>query len=214
MFKPVNNHFQAGQLNHVPTSYPGSFLRSLCPPTRLTMFKPVNNHVQAGQLNHRQKHAVRFYVCTRYLHAHMYKYHSLLTLSHPEALHWRVKSSGIRQSKITKVVVLAGLGNKRLTSCTNDITSPSCYLSWLSQPGSNLLHWRTMNAGHTRLVGTTCNKSDIIARSNMSMSVWSHLMKHNIQIFDVASQSSIHIAMNKKCDLLDIEIHIDFNMYQ
>ena len=39
-------------------------------------------------------------------------------------------------------------------------------------------------------------------------------MKHNIQIFDVASQSSIHIAMNKKCDLLDIEIHIDFNMYQ
>ena len=37
-----------------------------------------------------------------------------LTLSHPEALHWQVKSSGIRQSKITKGMVLAGLGEERL----------------------------------------------------------------------------------------------------
>ena len=64
-----------------------------------------------------------------------------------------------------------------------------------------------MYADHTRLVGTTCSKSDVIARSNMSLSVWSHLMKHNKQICDVASQSSIHIVMNKKGDLLDIEIH-------
>ena len=33
-----------------------------------------------------------------------------LTISHPEALPWRVKSSGIRQSKITKGLVLASLG--------------------------------------------------------------------------------------------------------
>ena len=33
-----------------------------------------------------------------------------LTLSHPESLHWWVKSSGVRQSKITKGMVLAGLG--------------------------------------------------------------------------------------------------------
>ena len=37
-----------------------------------------------------------------------------LTLSHPEDLPWRVKSSGVRQSKITKGTVLAGLGEKRL----------------------------------------------------------------------------------------------------
>ena len=37
-----------------------------------------------------------------------------LTLSHPEALHRRVKSSGIRQSKVTKGTVLAGLGEERL----------------------------------------------------------------------------------------------------
>ena len=37
----------------------------------------------------------------------------LLTLnSHPEALHWQVKSSGVRQSEITKVSVLAGLGEE------------------------------------------------------------------------------------------------------
>ena len=35
-----------------------------------------------------------------------------LTLPHPEALHWRVKSSGVRQSEITKVSVLAGLGEE------------------------------------------------------------------------------------------------------
>ena len=38
-----------------------------------------------------------------------------LTLSHPEALPWRVKSSHVRQSKITKGTVLAGLGEERLT---------------------------------------------------------------------------------------------------
>ena len=37
-----------------------------------------------------------------------------LTLSHPEALHWQIKSSGIRQSKVTKGTVLAGLGEERL----------------------------------------------------------------------------------------------------
>ena len=36
------------------------------------------------------------------------------TLSHPEALHWRVKSSDVRQSTITKGTVLAGLGEERL----------------------------------------------------------------------------------------------------
>ena len=36
----------------------------------------------------------------------------LLTLSHPEALPWQVKSSGVRQSKITKGAVLANLGGK------------------------------------------------------------------------------------------------------
>ena len=38
-----------------------------------------------------------------------------LTLSHPEALHWQVKSSGIRQSKITKGTILASLGQERLS---------------------------------------------------------------------------------------------------
>ena len=37
-----------------------------------------------------------------------------LTLSHPEALPWRVKSFGVRHSKITKGTVLAGLGEERL----------------------------------------------------------------------------------------------------
>ena len=37
-----------------------------------------------------------------------------LTLSHPEALPWRVKSYSIRQSKLTKGTVLAGLGEKGL----------------------------------------------------------------------------------------------------
>ena len=40
----------------------------------------------------------------------------LLTLSHPEALPWWVKSSGVRQSKVTKGTVLAGLREKRLRS--------------------------------------------------------------------------------------------------
>ena len=38
-----------------------------------------------------------------------------LTLSHPEALHWQVKSSGIRQSK------LAGLGEERLIIINNTV---------------------------------------------------------------------------------------------
>ena len=37
-----------------------------------------------------------------------------LTLSHPEALHWWVKLSGIRRSKITKGTVWASLGEERL----------------------------------------------------------------------------------------------------
>ena len=37
-----------------------------------------------------------------------------LTLSHPEALPWRVKSYSVRQSKITKGTVLASLGEKGL----------------------------------------------------------------------------------------------------
>ena len=37
-----------------------------------------------------------------------------LTLSHPEGLLWRVKSSGVRQSKITKCPLLAALGGKGL----------------------------------------------------------------------------------------------------
>ena len=44
----------------------------------------------------------------------LYKYARNLTLSHPEALPWRVKSYSVRQSKITKVTVLAGLGEKEL----------------------------------------------------------------------------------------------------
>ena len=39
---------------------------------------------------------------------------SYLTLSHPEALLWRVKLSGVRQSKITKCPLLATLGGKGL----------------------------------------------------------------------------------------------------
>ena len=48
MFKPVNNHVQAGQLNmHVQAcQQPYSSMASS------TMFKPVDNHVQVGQLNH------------------------------------------------------------------------------------------------------------------------------------------------------------------
>ena len=37
-----------------------------------------------------------------------------LTLSHPEALHWWVKLSGVRQSKITKCPLLVALGRKGL----------------------------------------------------------------------------------------------------
>ena len=37
-----------------------------------------------------------------------------LTLSHPEALPWRIKSYHVRQSKLTKGTVLAGLGEKGL----------------------------------------------------------------------------------------------------
>ena len=37
-----------------------------------------------------------------------------LTLSHPEALPWWVKSYSVRQSKLTKGPVLAGLGEKGL----------------------------------------------------------------------------------------------------
>ena len=40
----------------------------------------------------------------------------ILTLSHPEALPWRVKSYSVRQSKLTKGTVLAGLGEKGLKS--------------------------------------------------------------------------------------------------
>ena len=45
-----------------------------------------------------------------------------LTLSHPEALHWRVKSSGVRQSKTTKETVLAGLGEERLRWSKTQLT--------------------------------------------------------------------------------------------
>ena len=44
-----------------------------------------------------------------------------LTLSHPEAPPWWVKSSDVRQSKITRGTILASLGEKRLES----------YYSWL-----------------------------------------------------------------------------------
>ena len=37
-----------------------------------------------------------------------------LILSHPEALLWQVKSSGFRQSKITKCPLLVNLGGKGL----------------------------------------------------------------------------------------------------
>ena len=37
-----------------------------------------------------------------------------LTLSHPDARPWWVKSSGVRQSKITKGTDLAGVGLKGL----------------------------------------------------------------------------------------------------
>ena len=39
---------------------------------------------------------------------------TMLTLSHPEALPWQVKSYSVRQSKLTKGTVLAGLGEKGL----------------------------------------------------------------------------------------------------
>ena len=67
MFKPVNNHVQAGQLNHVQacqqqcSSWPAqpcsSLSTTLFKLTNSTMFKPVN----------RQKQAVRFYMCTSLL---------------------------------------------------------------------------------------------------------------------------------------------------
>ena len=36
-----------------------------------------------------------------------------LTISHPEALPWWVNLSGVKQSKITKGTVLAGLGEEK-----------------------------------------------------------------------------------------------------
>ena len=49
-----------------------------------------------------------------------------LTLSHPEALLWQVKSSGVRQSKITKCPLLAALGGKGLkySTCTCIVLPP------------------------------------------------------------------------------------------
>ena len=52
----------------------------------------------------------------RMCHCYEFSDGQLLVLSHPEALPWRVKSSGVRQSKITKGTVLAGLGGKGLIS--------------------------------------------------------------------------------------------------
>ena len=43
-----------------------------------------------------------------------------VTLSHPEALHWRVKSSGVRHSKIRKGTVLVSLGEERLKPTVNN----------------------------------------------------------------------------------------------
>ena len=64
MLKPVNNHVQAGQLNHVQacqtcSGWPAQPCLSLWTTMLFklassTMFKPVNNHVQAGQFNHVQ----------------------------------------------------------------------------------------------------------------------------------------------------------------
>ena len=63
MFKPINNHVQAGQFNHVQayqqpcSSWPvqpcSSLSTTMFKVASSTMFKPVN----------RQKQAVRFYVC-------------------------------------------------------------------------------------------------------------------------------------------------------
>ena len=60
----------------------------------------------------------------------LYTFHVLqagryLTLSHPEALLSRVKSSGVRQSKITKCLLLAALGGKGLRERDAQIGSVS-----------------------------------------------------------------------------------------
>ena len=46
---------------------------------------------------------------------------NLLTLSHQEAVPWRVKSYSVRQSKLTKGIVLASLGEKGLNPLTCNI---------------------------------------------------------------------------------------------
>ena len=52
--KPVDNHVQTGQLNHVQAG-------------QLNHDKPVNNHVQTGQLNHVQacQQAVCAFLCVQ-----------------------------------------------------------------------------------------------------------------------------------------------------
>ena len=62
MNKPVNNHVQAGQLNHVQVCpQPCPSLSTMFKLARSTMFKLVNS-TMFKPVN-RQKQAVRFYVC-------------------------------------------------------------------------------------------------------------------------------------------------------
>ena len=62
-------------------------------------------------------------IFARYIHVE-------LTLSHPEALPWRVKSYSVRQSKLIKGTVLASLGEKGLRKRDGQVcpVNPSCLL--------------------------------------------------------------------------------------
>ena len=73
----------------------------------------TNNYSHKVELNYTRCNTPL--TCTvQYVLYRLYSEMTCLTLSHPEALLWRVKLSGIRQSNITKGTVLAGLGGKGL----------------------------------------------------------------------------------------------------
>ena len=92
--------------NFQPTRYITIFLRRI---QRVQIFKIPTDHIGTLIHLHYSDWCIVGDVSVRA--------NSYLTLSHPEALHWRVKSSAVRQSKITKGTVLAGLGEERLTNC-------------------------------------------------------------------------------------------------
>ena len=67
MFKPVNNHVQAGQLNHVQACQQlcSSLSAQPCSSLSTTMFKLASSTMFTPV--NRQKQAVRFYMCSFYL---------------------------------------------------------------------------------------------------------------------------------------------------